>query len=285
MRNEIFGNIIIDPSVELVPAIHIPPMTNAFLKYREPTREQIDVCSQYLRTRFGIHYLVPKTRNALRVALEYYKLKQDDVITILTTTGNFYISSCVTNEIENVCQWNREITDKTKLLFVNHEFGYPYANLTDLKKYNLPIIEDCAYAFFTEDEQMGTIGDFVIYSLPKAFPMQMGGILKSNIGEIDFVEDEHVRDYILNHMAAFVSKIDSIKSTRLSNWHIIADGLRELGAFPWSFASGVVPGVMLFYWDEKMDFPRLKEFMQNHGVECSVFYGKPAFFIFRLMIY
>lgn len=279
MRNEICGNIIIDPSVELVPSIHIPPMTNAVLAHKEPTCEQIEACTQYLRKRFGVHYLVPKARSALRVALEYYNLKQDDVVTILTTSGNFYISSCVTKVVESVCLWNREITDKTKVLLVVHEFGYPYANLKNLKKYNLPIIEDCAYAFFTKDNQMESVGDFVVYSLPKAFPMQMGGILKSNIGEIDYVEDEPVRNYILNHLATLISKIDSIKSTRLSKWHLIADGLCELGGKPWNFVDGVVPGVMLFYWNEDMNYPRLKEFMQYHGVESSVFYGRNAFFI------
>ncbi len=48
-------------------------------------------------------------------------LPPDDVVTILTTSGNFYISSCVTAEIEKFCKWDREITDQTKVIFVNHK--------------------------------------------------------------------------------------------------------------------------------------------------------------------
>lgn len=279
MRNEICGNIIIDPSVELVPSIHIPPMTNAVLDYKEPTCDQIEACTQYLRKRFGIHYLVSKARSALRVALEYYNLRQDDVVTILTTSGNFYVSSCVTKVIENICQWNREVTDKTKVLLVIHEFGYPYANLQNLKKYHLPIIEDCAYAFFSQNEEVGKVGDFAVYSLPKAFPVQLGGVLCSNIGCIPYDEDARVKEYVLNRISPAILQVNDISATRIKNWYKLSVGLQVLGAKPYPFKQGECPGVMLFEWGSEINYPKLKEFMQYHGVESSVFYGRNAFFI------
>ena len=46
----------------------------------------------------------------------------------------------------------------------------------------MPIIEDCAGSFFSKDKKdtIGKIGDFVIYSFPKMFPLQIGGLLLSN---------------------------------------------------------------------------------------------------------
>ena len=70
---------------------------------------------------------------------------------------------------------------ETKVIFVNHEFGYPYHDLIRLKDYKLPIIEDCAGSFFSSDKDgsIGEVGDFVIYSFPKMFPLQVGGLLVS----------------------------------------------------------------------------------------------------------
>jgi len=86
------------------------------------------------------------------LALRFYNLIKKDLITILTTSGNFYISSYVTNEIEKFFNWNRKISSKTKLIIVNYEFGYPYKNLIDLKKYNIAIIEDFAREHYSEND-------------------------------------------------------------------------------------------------------------------------------------
>jgi dTDP-4-amino-4,6-dideoxygalactose transaminase len=76
---------------------------------------------------------------------------------------------------------DKNIQRKNKLIFVNTNSGFPFTNWQQVKDYNLPIIEDRAYSLFSTDNQTtGLIGDFVIYSLPKWFPMQMGGILQSN---------------------------------------------------------------------------------------------------------
>ena len=109
-------------------------------------------------------------------------LKDDDIVTILTTSGNFYISSCVTEEIEKFCQWNREITPETKVILVNHEFGTIYPDMKNLVSLGIPIIEDCCPSFFSQDNdnKAGRYGDFAVYSFSKIFPIQFGGLLVNN---------------------------------------------------------------------------------------------------------
>jgi dTDP-4-amino-4,6-dideoxygalactose transaminase len=152
------------------------------LNNKLPENNEID---NYFKERFkNQNFTYTLTgRLAIQKSLQHYNLQPNDVVTILTTSNNFYISGCVTAEIEKFCKWNREISDKTKLIFVNHEFGVPYENLEELKKYKLPIIEDCAHSFFSEDDksEIGKVGDFAIYSFPKIFPIQIGGLLVSNI--------------------------------------------------------------------------------------------------------
>ncbi|MDG4654787.1 DegT/DnrJ/EryC1/StrS family aminotransferase, partial [Chryseobacterium arthrosphaerae] len=121
-------------------------------------------------------------KEAINQALRFYNLESNDEVLILTTTSNLYVSSCVTKEIEKFCQWSREKTNKTKLIFVIHEFGKVYPDMERIKSYNIPIIEDCAMSMLSNNSQhqTGQYGDFTIYSVPKFFPIQFGGILRIN---------------------------------------------------------------------------------------------------------
>ena len=281
MKNIIFKKSILYPSSELVPRITISPFCNSFLQVGEVSDEDVRNCTKYLSSKFSNYKLMSKGREAISVALSFYNLQQDDVVTILTTSGNYYISGCVTKEIEKKCKWSRIITSKTKIIFVNHEFGYPYENICCLKRYGFPIIEDCAHTFFTENENIGLVGDFVIYSLPKSFPMQMGAILtprKYNLCS-DLCNSD-LESYILHRLAVFLKDIASIRSRRLYNYHTLEKRLSALGIKSYfTLKDGVIPSVFLFEWSDNIDYPDLKEFMQTNGVESSVFYGKNAFFI------
>ena len=77
---------------------------------------------------------------------------------------------------------DREINEKTKIIFVNHEFGYPYPKMNDLLKLGLPIIEDCCTCFFSQNKirKIGKYGEFAIYSFSKIFPIESGGLIISN---------------------------------------------------------------------------------------------------------
>lgn len=282
MKNIIYNSYIIDPSSELTPVVRIAPFRNIYLQKELFAEKSAKVASDYLSNRFHNYQLVQKGRSAISIALSSFNLSKEDVVTILTSSGNFYISGCVTKEIEKFSRWSRELLPQTKVIFVNHEFGYPYPDAWSLKKYNLPIIEDCAHSFFTEEESIGKVGDFVVYSLPKAFPIQMGGILVSSKKDLAFLhhDDEELNYYILSHLSRSVGHIESIKKRRLSNYLYLKNRLSSIGITPYfSLDKGVVPGVFLFRWLDNIDYPELKVFMQSNGVESSVFYGKSAFFI------
>lgn len=282
MRNILFNNYIIEPSSELTPVIRISPFKNVHLQIEDSSENAVKAASEYLRNRFHNYRLVEKGRSAISAALSSFNLLREDVVTILTTSGNFYISGCVTKEIEKHCLWSREFMPRTKVVLVNHEFGYPYPDIRSLKKYNLPIIEDCAHTFFSDDGSTGEAGDFVIYSLPKAFPIQSGGILVSSKGELSslYQENKELNSYILSRLSSHIDKIDFIKECRLSNYRYLSGRLSSIGIKPYfPMRKGIVPGVFLFRWLDNMDYPSLKVFMQSNGVECSVFYGENAFFI------
>lgn len=221
-------------------------------------------------------------RDALNKALKQYNLKKDDVVTVLTTTGNFYISGCVTREIEKFCKWSREIEDKTKVLLVNHEFGFPYEELSCLLELGFPIIEDCAHSFISQNKEnlVGKVGEYVIYSLPKFFPVQFGGVLiannKENISsDLSLCEKE----YLEKTISHYIPSIDQIKTKRRQNYLYLEKELEKINLKS-RFEMDKIhcPGVYMFII-KGYDLPKLKVFMQEHGVESSVFYGEDSFFI------
>lgn len=262
----------------------ISPYNDELYRQESSSKENIINLRLYLDSRFENWCYTERGRTAIFQALSFYNLQPDDVVTIFTTSGNYYISSCVTKEIEKFCRWSREIEHNTKIIFINHEFGYPYKHPESLLDYNLPIIEDCAYGFFTEDPngKMGEIGDFVIYSLSKAFSSDFGGILKCNDRNFKLstlLPEEYVAK-LDTHISAQINDLANIKSSRLKNYNLFFENLHEIGIEPYfRLEEGIVPGVILFRWKDTIDYPRLKQYMQHNGVESTVFYGKPAFYL------
>jgi hypothetical protein len=278
---------VINPDPYSLPSYRIGPFRTEDLSKNNYLPDS-DLIDEYFSERFwDKDYIYTENgRKAINIALSFYDLKNYDVVTILTTSGNFYISGCVTNEIEKFCKWSREILPETKIILVNHEFGYPFKNLLELKKYNLPIIEDCAGSFFSWDsnDETGAIGDHVIYSFPKMFPVQIGGLLVSNISaSIDKqnqIENLRLR-YLKNVLSDRIPFKEEIIQKRISNYKFLKNLFDSIGLperFP--LESGIVPGVFMFRTDNlNIDLPELKKYYWAHGVQCSVFYGEDSFFI------
>lgn len=278
----IYSNgFIINPTKEVAPTIRISP----YIDLPDFEKGPSHITEEYFSSRFLNYAIYFKARDAIVDILRKLRLQPNDEVSILTTTGNFYISSCVTNAIEKVCKWNREINANTKAIFVNHEFGYAYENLSSLKKYDLPIIEDCAHSFVSQnsEQSVGKIGDFVIYSLPKFFPIQIGGLVVSNHGSLCISDKipSDVKQYIYSTISPCINKIDDICRKRIANYNYFKDCLRPIGIIPFGrpLNNITVPGVFMFSWEDIVNYDHLKEYMQNNGVESSVFYHKKVFFI------
>lgn len=276
---------ILNPDSYLLPSYRISPFQTADIS-RNNTFPDSDAIDTYFINRFGhTNYIYTNTgRDAINRALQHYNLKKEDTVSIVTTSNNFYISGCVTSEIEKFCKWDRQISSKTKVIFVNHEFGYSYQELKKLKAYGLPIIEDCAHSFYSEgmDKRIGKIGDFVIYSFPKMFPVQIGGLLVSNIDKplITDMDANRLR-YMKNVLSHEIYLKDQVVEKRMHNYHTLKSYLSEFGFNPrFSLDKGTVPGVYLFNVNDKdLDLDKMKSWLWKHGIQCSVFYGENTFFI------
>ena len=222
-------------------------------------------------------------RSAISHAIDMLGLKGSDCVTIVTTTDNFYISSCVTKEIEKKCLWSRDINPNTKAIFINHEFGMLDRRVKEFKKLGIPIIEDFAHSFCSLEESSKSEyqGDLLVCSFSKIFPMQAGGaILFDERYSLSHYYNSKMLDYVNSNASFYIQSLEDIKRKRLKNYEIFLRKFQSIGVIPFfKFSKTEVPGVFCFNLRENINSSEFKEFMNANGIESSVFYGKNAYFV------
>ncbi len=224
-------DLVLSPDKYLTPAYRISPFSTSDLAFNRnlPFSDEID---GYFRKRFvGRRFVYCESgRQAIHLALQHLGVADRDVVTILTTTGNFYISGCVTREIEKLGRW---------------------------------------------------FGDFTVYSFPKFFPIQIGGLLLfDDRYEVKEPLAPEAKRYVQKVLSFHLKEISSTCLGRQENYRLLARRFEALGCTPrFPLASRSVPGVFLFRTGRSANLEALKTFMWAHGVESSVFYGEQAFFL------
>ena len=91
---------VLNPDPYSLPCYRIGPFQTRDLAVNH-TLPDSDLIDDYFRDRFlnKTYVYTENGRQAIHLALGYFNLKKEDVVTILTTSGNFYISGCVTKEV------------------------------------------------------------------------------------------------------------------------------------------------------------------------------------------
>lgn len=275
---------IINPENFRIPTYNISPFSVQKLREVDAVKKNNADFSFENLDYFGNHEFTINGKQAIFKALSYYNLKENDEVYIVTTSGNKYVSGCVTEEIEKYCKWSRELSSDTKLIFLIHEFGTVYKEIDQLLELKLPIIEDLAMSMFSKDEvgQAGNVGDFTIYSLPKFFPIQFGGVLRYNNRQYKkqatYVNEPFQED--LQKVASFfLNKKEKNISRRKENYQYYSNEFKAMGIDTRLDLSLLeTPSVYMFSSDT-IDLDGLKIFMQKNGVESGKFYGENTFFL------
>lgn len=281
-----YNQFNISPERFRIPQYNISPFSTEYVKKNHLiVTENVEVNTRILNTFFGDeHYFFDSGKVALLTALKEYDLKQDDEVYIVTTSGNKYVSSCVTDQIKKICNWNRIVSVKTKLVLVIHEFGMIYDKMKEILELGLPIIEDMAMSMLSNDSynKVGKYGDYTVFSLPKFFPIQFGGVLKVN--KQGFVSpydtNERIQQDLKKLSSYYLENIQDIKDRREKNYSIFKKELAAIGVEErFQLKENEVPTVFMFKVPTIVDKDGLKIFLQENGVEASVFYGEETFFI------
>lgn len=280
-----WNNQIINPERFRVPSYNISPFSTEQLSLLDNINYLMDEdsISENLYKKFGDFEFTLSGKSAILKALSFYNLKNNDEVYIVTSTGNAYVSSCVTNEIEKYCKWARELSENTKIVLVIHEFGMLYQKMHTLLELGIPVIEDLAMSLFSNDvnNKIGKYGDFSIYSLPKFFPLQYGGVLRynKNVNKFAINNSEIFQEKLKKEISFLLDTKEEIIVKRIQNYKYLEKLFTELGfTTRLNLSERETPSVYMFSSDT-LDLNKLKVFMQRNGVECSVFYGENTFFL------
>lgn len=272
------------------PDIRITPFTASdMITYREDTQRD---AYRIVEEHFGKNYtILPRAISCLQAILKHIGVTKNDTVAVYKTfEDNEYISGCVSGPIEQVSKMVRVIDADTKAVIVIHEFGFPYKDIFALKKIceqkGIPLIEDCAWSYssrFDDSKKVGDVGDYAIYSLPKIFPMQYGGILTG----LSIPDDKNWADYklldyfkrevIIHALAHYLPKLDQDAERRRQNWIKLEALFRRDGYDTMvKLEENVYPGSFLV---SMSNFQEVFERYEKFGVEAGRYYPERALFL------
>lgn len=127
----------------------------------------------------------PTGRWLLGAWLEHLDLDRTDMVTILTTSQERYVSICVSVAAFNHASISRTVTDRTRVIIAIHEFGYIEttfpAQCEEWQDRGIKVLEDCAHVVGVKvgPAYVGDYGDAALFSLPKIVPANTGGLLRT----------------------------------------------------------------------------------------------------------
>lgn len=216
--------------------------------------------------------VIPRGRDGITAILEHLRLKPDDEVYISTSSGSPFVSSCVTSTIFNYCKPSRVVTEKTRLMFIIHEFGVPdpktKAIVEIAREKDIPVVEDCAHTFDSkvDGKLVGSFGDYAIYSLPKVFPMKEGGIITGD--NLDFVPYYSSKEKIKQELMHYLPMLQASTKRKQAMFEYLDTFFDPLFTINEDVSPYRFPLVV------NGDASVLHKELCNNGIECGLWYGK-----------
>ncbi len=271
----------------LTPIIHMSPFSGKldtdFSQFDLTEKEILNLASNVLFGHPQNGVITDNGREAIKLALESIVNKSNFLISILTPSNSGYVSSCVTDEISNHCSYTFGESSNADAYFLIHEFGRPIKPSEHVLRSGKPIIEDCAYFCVTSEFSggYGNEGHYIVYSLPKAFEMQYGGILFSRDKAIlDLHRQSEPHPYLLSRLKHNILKLPQLNARRLDVYKFMQNlalhyGFEEV----YRYDGRGIPHAFMVKTNDFIDVAKVKAYMNARGVESSVFYGGQAYFL------
>ena len=211
-------------------------------------------------------------RQALDHILRRLRLHQRDEVWIATTLGDrdLHVSPCVTATAARYCRFAFRPGPRTAAALVIHDYGVPHPELTAMRdrclRHGWPLIEDAAHAFASTDStgrRLGEDADFALFSLPKFFPLESGGLVMGLPPSAEGVADGAAAA----RLARLLPLTYAIAQLRRRNWQLLDDLFSQLGlrsALP--LTAGAVPSLYLLQTTQQ--FSTLRR-LRGVGVETG----------------
>jgi hypothetical protein len=154
--------------------------------------------------------------------------------------------------------------------------------MLEFRDLGVPIINDFAYSFLglNQSSRHDFSAEMNFTSLPKAFDINYGGIMSVPQGITSTPTNSF--DFWPHGLLDAFSADGLMKNaeSRVSNLQYYLDALSHWGVNAyWDDTYQGVPSVAMLEVDFATDLTLLKSFLNRHGIESSVFFGRQAFFV------
>ena len=238
----------------LRPIIHMSPFTGkmdgSIKKYHEDSSGLICDFSNIVVGKNLSGVITANGREAISAAMLSLGVTSDCLISILAPSNCGYVSGCVTTEISKFCKYIYGFSEKADAYFVIHEFGRRMSLPEIVINSSKPIIEDCAYALVHQSfgGEYGKVGDYIIYSLGNLYQLT-----------------RHLKDLNVRRLEIYRRMQDAALFYGFEE-AFVYDGK----GLPHAFLVKLVEGI---------DVEQVKTYMNQKGVESSIFYGGGAYFL------
>jgi dTDP-4-amino-4,6-dideoxygalactose transaminase len=281
------GNLVVDPDPFYCPKISISPFSNRSISPPiNKEKEAKCLIGRKLKFSGSITY-TESGKQAIAEALASLNLMPNDIISIVTTSKNSYVSKCVTDSIKEYCNYEVNPKKLNSTVYLIHEFGsyFDPEFIQQLTREKHTVINDYAYTLLTilDDPSKFHPGDFSILSFPKHFPINYGGALLSSRIEkpkslIPILARNQLLEIIQNETKKRVLR-KNIRNRKKNYWMI----LKQLNPeYFKKFEIGnddYVPSVLMFRITKEIDFIEMRAYMNRQGIESSAFFGLPVYFV------
>ena len=224
--------------------------------------------------------ILPRASAGLRLLREMIGIKR---ISILTSFNTHYISGCVLQAFNEV-DIRREFDPTSDAVMIIHEWGKRYNRIEEIaqlcRKESIPLIEDCA---LTIRKDIGSYGDYALYSFPKVFAMQYGGLLRgASQKELNVEYQDHLAqgtklDMIKGQLAGQMKDIRTIFRKRRENWHHLDEVFQKAGFKPYfTLEDEDSPYIYMLCTDRSEE---LRDVALKFGIEAGVYWKNDALFL------
>lgn len=128
------------------------------------------------------------------------------------------------------------INKKTKAIIVPHTFGFP-AKIKEIKKFGVPVIEDCAIALGSsyKNKPLGNFGDISIFSFyaTKMITSGQGGMITTNNKKYfsivkDCLSDDKKSDYAVRYNYHLTDIAAALANTQLDKLNFFLKKRKEI---------------------------------------------------------
>ena len=122
---------------------------------------------------------------------------------------------------------------KIKMLFIIHYFGFPQKDIEKIsvlcKKNNIILVEDCAHSFTStiNNKNIGSFGDYALFSIHKIFAASAGGILQINNNNFSYISENQNPINISDIQQYTITDINEMSELRIKNYKYYLENFKE----------------------------------------------------------